>query len=50
VATTDCRHELVVYMNLAVRMKVNGINQLWVADITYSTPSQCTLVERRCAA
>ena len=35
VATTDCRHELVVYMNLAVRMKVNGINQLWVADITY---------------
>ena len=28
-------HELVVYLNLAIRMKVNGINQLWVADITY---------------
>jgi putative transposase len=35
VATTDSRHELEVYMNLAARMKVTGINQLWVADITY---------------
>jgi len=35
VATTNSGHELEVYMNLAVRMKVNGINQLWVADITY---------------
>jgi putative transposase len=35
VATTNSGHELVVYMNLAIRMKVNGINQLWVADITY---------------
>ena len=35
VATTNSGHELVVYMNLAIRMKVTGINQLWVADITY---------------
>jgi transposase InsO family protein len=35
VATTNSEHELEVYMNLAVRMKVTGINQLWVADITY---------------
>ena len=35
VTTTDSRHKLAVYMNLAMRMKVNGINQLWVADITY---------------
>ena len=35
VATTDSGHELGVYMNLASRMKITGINQLWVADITY---------------
>jgi len=35
VATTDSGHELEVYLNLAVRMKITGINQLWVADITY---------------
>jgi transposase InsO family protein len=35
VATTDSRHELEVYLNLAGRMKLTGINQLWVADITY---------------
>ena len=34
VATTDSGHELGVYMNLASRMKITGINQLWVADIT----------------
>ena len=28
-------HELEVYLNLASRMKLTGINQLWVADITY---------------
>jgi transposase InsO family protein len=50
VTTTNSGHELEVRMNLAMRMKVNGINQLWVADITYSTPSQRTSVERRCAA
>jgi transposase InsO family protein len=35
VATTDSDHQLEVYLNLAKRMKLNGINQLWVADITY---------------
>jgi putative transposase len=35
VVTTDSDHELEVYLNLAGRMKLTGINQLWVADITY---------------
>jgi putative transposase len=35
VVTTDSDHELEVYLNLAGRMKRTGINQLWVADITY---------------
>jgi transposase InsO family protein len=35
VVTTDSRHELEVYLNLASRMKLTSINQLWVADITY---------------
>jgi putative transposase len=35
VVTTDSEHELEVYLNLASRMKLTGINQLWVADITY---------------
>jgi putative transposase len=35
VTTTDSDHELEVYLNLASRMKLTGINQLWVADITY---------------
>jgi len=35
VVTTDSSHELEVYLNLAGRMKLTGINQLWVADITY---------------
>ena len=35
VVTTNSRHTLEVYLNLAKRMKLNGINQLWVADITY---------------
>ena len=33
--TTDSDHELTVYWNVAARMKVSGVNQLWVADITY---------------
>ena len=33
--TTDSRHDLPVYPNLARSMEVTGINQLWVADITY---------------
>jgi putative transposase len=35
VLTTDSEHELEVYLNLARRMTLTGINQLWVADITY---------------
>src|SRR5215831_13929382 len=35
VVTTDSDHALEVYLNLASRMKLTGINQLWVADITY---------------
>ncbi len=35
VVTTNSRHELEVYLNLAGRMKLTGVNQLWVADITY---------------
>jgi transposase InsO family protein len=33
--TTDSKHELEVYLNLARRLKLTGLNQLWVADITY---------------
>ena len=35
ILTTDARHDLPVYLNLAGRMELSGINQLWVADITY---------------
>lgn len=35
ILTTDSRHDLPVYVNLAARLKVTGIDQLWVADITY---------------
>ena len=35
VVTTNSRHEHQVYFNLAQRMELTGINQLWVADITY---------------
>ncbi len=35
VVTTKSDHKLEVYLNLARRMKLTGIDQLWVADITY---------------
>ncbi len=35
VLTTDSQHDCQVYVNLAARMTVTGIDQLWVADITY---------------
>jgi len=35
VFTTDSRHTYAVYPNLAARLTLTGINQLWVADITY---------------
>jgi len=33
--TTDSRHNLPVYPNLAGQIKSTAINQLWIADITY---------------
>ena len=35
ILTTDSRHECEVHLNLAARLTLTGINQLWVADITY---------------
>src|SRR6516164_2286229 len=35
VVTTNSDHKLEIYLNLAARMKLTGVNQLWVADITY---------------
>jgi transposase InsO family protein len=35
VTTTDAAHDRPVYVNLAGRMELSGLNQLWVADITY---------------
>lgn len=35
VVTTDSHHRLEVYLNLARRMRLTGMDQLWVADITY---------------
>jgi putative transposase len=35
VVTTDSDHDLEIYVNLAKRMQLTGINQLWMADITF---------------
>jgi transposase InsO family protein len=35
VVTTNAQHKLEVHLNLASRMKLTGVNQLWVADITF---------------
>jgi putative transposase len=35
IRTTDSRHSLARYPNLVPGLAVTGINQLWVADITY---------------
>jgi transposase InsO family protein len=35
VVTTEAQHDLEVYLNLASRLTLTGLNQLWVADITY---------------
>jgi transposase InsO family protein len=35
VITTDSAHDLPVYPNLAREMTLSGLDQLWVADITY---------------
>lgn len=33
--TTDSGHDLRIHLNLAARLQLTGIDQLWVADITY---------------
>jgi transposase InsO family protein len=38
VVTTDSNHGLPVYSNLARTMTLTGLDQLWVADITYIRP------------
>jgi len=35
ILTTHSQHDCPVYLNLAARMNITGVNQLWVADITY---------------
>jgi transposase InsO family protein len=35
IVTTDSQHSFEVYLNLASRMQLTAINQLWIADITY---------------
>jgi len=35
VVATDSRHSLPIYPNLAAQITPTGVNQLWVADITY---------------
>ena len=35
VSTTNSQHKCEVYLNLAGKMTLSGVNQLWVADITY---------------
>jgi putative transposase len=35
VMTTDSKHDWPIYPNLAANIELTGIDQLWVADITY---------------
>jgi transposase InsO family protein len=35
VVTTDSQHALPMYQNLAREIRPNGVNQLWLADVTY---------------
>jgi putative transposase len=35
ILTTNSQHGCPVHLNLAARMSVTGVNQLWLADITY---------------
>jgi putative transposase len=34
-STTQSRHGYAIYPNLVPQLTINGVNQLWVADITY---------------
>ena len=44
VVTTDSAHGRKVYPNLAASLILTGVNQLWVADITYSALSSTLLM------
>jgi len=46
VATTDSNHDCPIFPNLARDRVVDGPNQLWVADITYSAPRPGSSGER----
>jgi putative transposase len=35
VLTTDSQHPLEVYLNVAAHLQLTGVDQLWVADLTY---------------
>lgn len=35
ILTTDSQHDLPIYPNLTRRLSLTGLNQLWIADITY---------------
>lgn len=35
ILTSDSQHEHEVYVNLAARMTLSGVDQLWIADITF---------------
>jgi transposase InsO family protein len=35
ILTSEAQHDLPVYVNLAARLQLNGIHQLWVADLTF---------------
>jgi hypothetical protein len=35
IVTTDSRHGFPIYPNLAGKLQLTDVNQLWIADITY---------------
>jgi hypothetical protein len=49
VATTDSDHELLVHLNLARRMQLSSINQLWLAEITFVRLQQEFVYVGNCA-
>ena len=46
VLTTNSQHDLPVYPNLTRRPTLTGLNQLWIADITYIRTTQRVCVSR----
>jgi putative transposase len=45
--TTNSNHKFEVYLNLAARMKLSGMNQLWVADISVLQEAAWKMREER---